>query len=135
MATIIYRRLDDNHDPMYGQSRSNFLTDADAVAQAILTRLLLFQGEWWESTLEGLPLWQQILGQPGGQARLEQVTLLIQQRILTTPYVVAINQLVSSYNPNTRLIDFYAEVKTRFGLIAVSNTPDVMTLNAGLSVD
>jgi|SRR5215469_6083614 len=133
MATIIYRRLDQNYEPMYGQGKGNFLTDIDAVAQAIETRLLLFQGEWWESTLEGLPLWQQILGQPGGTKRLERITLLIQQRILGTPYVNGITKLASAWNSNTRMIQFYAEVQTRFGLVAVSNIPPQASdvLNAG----
>lgn len=133
MATIVYRRLDANHDPVYGQSKANFLTDIDAVAQAIQTRLLLFQGEWWESTLEGLPLWQQILGRPGGVHALQKITLLIQQRILGTKYVNAITRLVSAWNPNTRVVSFYAEVQTTFGLIAVSNIPPQAgnVLNAG----
>ena len=103
------------------------MIDADAVAQAVLTRLLLFQGEWWESTLEGLPLWQEILGQPGGQMGLARITLLLQQRILGTPYVQAITALESSFDSSNRTINFYAEVKTRFGMIAISNIPDVMT--------
>ena len=126
-ATIIHRRLDENHDPQRGQGKANFLIDADAVAQAVLTRLLLFQGEWWESTLEGLPLWQEILGQPGGQMGLARITLLLQQRILGTPYVQAITALESSFDSSNRTINFYAEVKTRFGMIAISNIPDVMT--------
>lgn len=127
MATIIYRRLDLNYEPMFGQGKANFAVDVEAVAQAIQTRLLLFQGEWWESTLEGLPLFQKILGQPGNTQQLEKITLLIQQRILGTPFVVGINRIQTSFNSSTRRFVFYAEVNTQFGLIAVSNLPPQMT--------
>jgi len=125
MATILYRKLDANHDPIYGQGRANYLTDVDAVAQAIQTRLLLFVGEWWENTLDGLPLWQQILGASASPANQQKITLLIQQRILGTPYVLpnGIQSLYASFNRATLTFDFYAVVQTQFGAVVVTNMP------------
>jgi len=125
MATIRYRQLDANHDPIYGQGRANYLTDVDAVAQAILTRLLLFQGEWWENTSDGLPLWQKILGSSASPSNQQKITLLIQQRILGTPYVLpdGVQNLQASYDHVSHTFKFYAVVQTTFGAVVVTNIP------------
>ena len=120
MSTIIYRALDDNHDPVNGQGQSNFLVDLDAVAQAILTRLLLFRGEWWENLNEGLPLWQDILGRP---ANLAKLNLVIQQRIAQTPYVVGVGNVQSAYDATTRKFKFACTVQTTFGQLVITNEP------------
>ena len=51
MATpqILYIRLDENYEPDFASSKAGLITDIEAVAQAILTRLRLLQGEWWEN--------------------------------------------------------------------------------------
>ena len=51
MVSIQYLRLDPVNDAIFAAQSS--LTDLDAVAQAILTRLKLFQGEWWETFSSG----------------------------------------------------------------------------------
>lgn len=116
MATIVYQKLDANREPVIGV----LISDIDAVAQAILTRLLLFQGEWWENTLDGLPLWQQILGHPG-RSSADKIALLIQQRILGTPYVVSMQKLQAGFDPISRTFSLYAEVQTAFGALTVTN--------------
>lgn len=120
MATIIYRKLDDNYEPLFGQSQANFISDNEAVAQAILTRLKLFMGEWWEDLNDGLPLWQAILGH---SAKQPPVNLAIQQRIVLTPYVITMDAVNSSYQSDTRGYQFSASVATQFGQVQVSNIP------------
>ena len=44
-SSILYLRLDANYDPIFDPDAE--LSDLQAVAQAIRTRLLLFMGEWW----------------------------------------------------------------------------------------
>jgi hypothetical protein len=90
-----------------------------------MTRLKLFQGEWWENLLEGLPLFQSILGQPAGQNHLEAVNLLIQQRIQGTPYVLpnGISNIKSSFTKATRAFQFSCDVLTAFGTIQITNIP------------
>lgn len=112
MSTITYRALDSNNDPIWGQGLSNLLSDTDAVGQLILTRLRLFEGEWWADQLDGLPLWQSILGVT---ANVKHITLLIQQRILSTPYVTGISQVNAVYTSSSRLYSFSAVVTTQFG--------------------
>lgn len=123
MSTVTYRQLDSNNDPQWGQGTANYVGDADAVALMIRTRLLLFKGEWWADLQEGLPLWQQILGQGAGQQQQQTIALLIQARILATAYVTGISNVETVYNPNTRAFQFSATVQTQFGPVAVTNMP------------
>lgn len=45
---MIYRRLSKDWDYTFGNGTSNYIKGAEAVAQAIKSRLLLLYGEWWE---------------------------------------------------------------------------------------
>jgi len=121
MSTISYRRLDENFEPTWGQGQQDFISDTEAVAQAIRTRLLLFQGEWWLDTTDGLPLWQQILGTRNS---MQSITLLIQDRITGTPHVKSITSITPSFNSVTRQYSFVATVTTTFSTsITISNLP------------
>lgn len=123
MATITYRKLDANGDPLYGSGQGNFVSDIEAVAQAILTRLKLLQGEWWEDAGAGTPLFQSILGVAGAGKHPDLVSLLLQQRILGTPYVREVQNVSGSYDPNTRAFAFACTVLTEFGAVAIASTP------------
>lgn len=111
------------YDPVMGQGQGNFLSDKDAVAQKIRTRLLLFEGEWWENLSEGLPLWQRILGYGGAGRSQKVVSFLIQSRIVGTPFVEEVSNVQTSYDPSTRVFQYSAQVKTAFGPITVTNIP------------
>lgn len=118
---ISVRALDANHDPIYGNGQGNFLNDILAVAQIIQTSLLLFQGEWWANTNEGLPLFQSILGSNNGK-KFDAVSLLIQNTILAVPFVIGISNVVTTFSPN-RAISFSCVAVTQFGNINVSFQP------------
>lgn len=92
-----YRRLDTNGDYSFGRSMQDFLVNADAVAQAIKTNLKFLKNEWWEDTSNGLPLFQNILGQSGTPEHLTATDLLIKERILSTQGVSQIQDFQSSY--------------------------------------
>lgn len=124
MSTLVYRKLDQNHDYVIGNGVSNFYTDIDALAQAIGTRLLLLQGEWWMDTLDGLPLWQKILGKFNGNNR-SVIDGLIRDRIQNMPapwsnLIINITGLSSSYNPSTRAYTYQCIVNSIFGPIQVT---------------
>lgn len=122
--SILYRQLNANGDPIWGQGQANFLADQPAVAQAILTRLRLFEGEWWASLTDGLPLWQSILGQSASQAQQDEISAIISARILGTPFVLGISSLATSFNAQTRgPYTYSAVVATQFGQIIISNMP------------
>lgn len=123
MATITVRRLDTSNgqnDSVRGNGLADFLTDIDAVAQIIRTRLLLFTGEWWEALNVGLPLFQGILGVPSTS---QAVALLIRARILGTPFVKSVANIVIDYTPAGRAYSFSAVVVTQFGLIQITGMP------------
>ena len=132
MSQITYRSLGVNYDPLWGQGQGNFLADVQAVGQAVLTRLNLFLAEWWSDLQDGTPYWQKILG-PGANLRQQQaISLILQQRILGTPYVLSVSNVQFAFNAATRVFAFYAEVKTQFGVVAVTNQP--VPPNQGLPV-
>ncbi|TRY23685.1 hypothetical protein FOI68_20695 [Brevibacillus sp. LEMMJ03] len=90
-----------------------FLSGADAVKQAINTRLKLLMNEWWEQMDDGLPLFQHILGVKGHPDSLRAVDLLVQERIMGTPHVSRIVDFQSSYDG--RAYSCQCSVETTFG--------------------
>lgn len=123
MSQITYRNLGPNYDPLWGQGQANFLSDLDAVAQAILTRIDLFEAEWWANLQDGTPMWQQMLGASGSLRQQQQISLLLTQRILATPYVSAVSNVNIAFNARTRSMSFTATVATQFGTTTVTNVP------------
>lgn len=121
-ATISIRALDTNHDPIYGNGAAAFLTDVDAVAQIIQTRLLLFQGEWWADLTDGLPLFQSILGSSNG-SKDTVISDLIRSRIAETPYVNEVGTINVSYDSIARQYTFSCTVETAFGTLTVNFQP------------
>lgn len=110
--TIKYRRIVDD-DYSFGNSAQNFVSGTVAVAQAIKTRLLLLQEEWWEDTEDGLPLFQSILGQPGTEENLQSIDLLVQDRIIKTPGVNGVKYFESTYT--NRNYGVSCTVETMYG--------------------
>lgn len=111
-----YRKLT-NGDYTFGRREQNFVSDIDAVAQAVRTNLLLLQGEWWEDKEKGLPLFQRILGQPGVPDSVRAADLLVQDVILQTAGVIRIKNLQSSYA--NRAYQFTCEVDTVYGSLSL----------------
>lgn len=122
MATITVRAVDPiTGEPLQGNGQSNFLFDLAAIVQIIRTRLLLFTGEWFLNLLDGLPMFQSILGSSGSSANIEVVINIICQRIQGTPFVNSVNRVVASYQ--NRKFTFSAEAETPFGTVFISNVP------------
>jgi hypothetical protein len=122
-ATITYRQLDANGDPIWGGGQSNFIADLNAVAQAITTRLKLLRGEWWEDLNTGTPLFQSMLGVGGSGKQPDVVALVIVQRILATPYVLSVDNVATDYDADARAFSFGCTVKTRFGTLTIATQP------------
>jgi len=120
-SVITYLQLDADNDPIFDPRAA--LVDAEAVEQAILTRLLLFQGEWWENLNEGTPYFQQILGKRGSVGGQQIMSLALAQRINGTPYVTAAQNVSAALNPESRQFSFSCTAQTAFGPVSVSNSP------------
>lgn len=126
--TIQYLQLDAQHDPVFDPTAS--LTDTNAVAQAILTRLQLFLGEWWEDTGLGLPVFQLILGQLGSNQGLAAMTLAVQQNIEGAPFVTSVSGIRVLFVDG--VLSIKANAYTQFGPVAISMSPALNTTGLGV---
>lgn len=119
MATITVRRLNPTTwDVIRGGSLNDFVSDVDAVAQILATRIKLLQGELFLNVNDGTPLFQKLLGH-GITSRA--VALILRQRILSTPYVTGITSIQVTYAIPGRSFAFAASVQTQFGPVVVAN--------------
>jgi hypothetical protein len=95
---MLYRAQSNTGDYTFGFGRACFLSGREAVAQAIKTKLKLFQGDFWEDTSDGLPFFQEIAGQKDKAT----IDLLFQARVLQTPEVASIASFTSELGADRR---------------------------------
>jgi hypothetical protein len=111
-----YRQLDDNGD--YTVGLPFFVNSPQCVAQAISTRLKLWQGEWFLDSTAGTPWRQSILG------RSTNPDAFIKQAILGTQGVTALltyNSVLSA----KRQLTVSGTVATLYGEATFSTTVNV----------
>lgn len=108
---MIYRRIDENGDYVFGGNKSNYSSDRYAVEQAVKTRLRQLIYEWWEDIEDGLPLWQKILG----SRDKAQVEKIIKERIQRTKYVKSILSFSSEFDNEKRKLSIRSVIDTEFG--------------------
>jgi hypothetical protein len=124
----MYRQLDTNGDYTFGKGGGNFWKNVpDAVAQAVLTRLKLFKGEWHLDTTAGTPYEDQIIGM-GAVATFDAA---IKNVILNTPGVNSIVNYVSGFNPSTRAVAIALIIDTPYGQATIAPTI-LAQMNSGL---
>lgn len=112
-----YRKLDANGDYSFGAGLQNFWIDVpDAPAQAAMTRLALWEGEWFLNIPDGTRWKTQVLGRYTESTRDIEVRL----RILDTPGINSILAYNSSLDRNTRKWQVQATLDTVYGVIAVA---------------
>jgi hypothetical protein len=110
-----YRTLDANGDYSFGRGGANFLVNSPpAVAQAVLTRLLLLLGEWYLDTTEGTPWATQILGEHT-QATYDAA---IRNRVIGTEGVTDIVSY-SSFLSQERSLSVNMTINTVYGQTAL----------------
>lgn len=119
MSTMRYRALTATGDYTFGRNKQDFIFDIYACAQAIKTRLQLYKGAFWRDILDGLPMFQNILGSPGSIQNIRAVDAIIKQRIVGTPNVVDIVSFSSNFDGNTRRYTFTATVQTVYSTTIV----------------
>lgn len=112
---MIYRKLDENGDYVFGGNQSCYTRNAAAAEQAVVTRLRQLIYEWWEDLEDGLPLWQQILGSRD-KPRAERI---IRERIGKTKYVKSILSFSCDWDNERRYLTIRATVDTEFGQIQI----------------
>ncbi len=108
-----YRKLDKEDDYSFGTGISDFYVNTpEAVAQAVLTRLRLWVGEWFADTSDGTGWNQSILGKQSNN--LYELTL--RQRVLETSGVLSIEDFQSSLDSQTRTLSVAMTINTIYGL-------------------
>ena len=119
MSTMSYRKLDSNGDYTFGQGVNNFYVDQpETVGQAVMTKLKLFQGEWFLDTTAGTPYSSQILG----AGMVATYDAAIQDVILSTPGVNSIISYTSSVNTATRSAEINCTIDTIYGIATIGST-------------
>lgn len=107
---MLYRALDSNGDYQLG----SFLKNSPAtVGQAVLTRLLLWYGEWFLDITDGTPWSQDVLGFN------TSYDLEIQSRILETPGVLTITEYTSQISA-ARNLSVSCTVNTVYGVTTIT---------------
>lgn len=112
-----YRKLSADGDYTFGEGLRDFYVDSvEAVSQAVLTRLRLFQGEWFVDTADGTPWQTEVLGE---QTR-STYDMAIRTRILGTPGVEQIDSYESDLDGNTRRLSVTCAITTAYGQTTIS---------------
>lgn len=112
-----YRALDENGDYSGGRGQGNFLINSPAcVAQSVLTRLRLWQGEWFLDTREGTPWLQRVLGRHAKTV----YDLAIKSRVLGTDGVTEIVAYASTLDTAKRVLSVTMTIDTIYGRTDIS---------------
>ncbi|AMX20341.1 hypothetical protein ACT4VJ_16365 [Acinetobacter baumannii] len=107
-----YRKLDENGDYSFGQGQNNFhINTPEGVAQAVMTRLKFWVGEWFADTSDGTGWTTDVLGKYTDHL----FELMIRQRILETQGVLRIDSFDSQFNGETRTLSIQSSITTIYG--------------------
>jgi len=116
---VRYRKLDESRDMTFGAQQSDFYRDVpEAPAQAVLTRLGLFSGEWFLDAVEGTPYQGGVLG----KYTAESAEPVIRDRILNAQGVTGISEYDQQFNGDTRTLNVSASITTIYGDAEVIGT-------------
>lgn len=107
-----YRKLTNTGDYSFGNGQADFYRDVpEAVGQSVLTRLLLWLGEWYLNTDDGTPYMTGILGKHSK----ESADVTIQDRITTTDGITDFQNYESVIDPDNRAMTVQVDLDTIYG--------------------
>ena|SRR5712664_2586072 len=125
-----YRKLTSAGDYSFGQNALDFYVNSpQTVAQAVLTRLLLHQGEWFLDLTFGMPWESQVLG----YNTKSLYDAAIQNEILGVQGVRSILSYSSDLNTVTRKLTVNATIDTIYSTFVFATTFGVATGGFGIS--
>jgi hypothetical protein len=127
---VRYRKLTASGDYSFGQNALDFYVNSpQTVAQAILTRLLLHQGEWFLDVTFGMPWESQVLGY--GTKSLYDAA--IKAAILGVQGVASIVSYSSDLDTVNRALSVNVTVSTIYSQLSISTTFGVAPGGYGIS--
>lgn len=113
------RKLDENGDYSFGQNVNNFYIDIpETVVQAVVTRLQLWESEWFLDLREGTPYLNGIIG----KYTTETIDQLVRTRILETKGVSEITFYESIFDADLRKITLNVTISTIYGAGLLNGT-------------
>ncbi len=112
-----YRRLDaQTGDYVFGQAQTDFFIDQpEAVAQLVLTRLMLWRGRWFADLTEGVPWATEVLGERTRWTR----DVVVRGTVQDTPGVTDIVQYASHTDVDIREWQAAMILDTAYGAVAL----------------
>lgn len=114
-----YRRLDANGDMQYGSRLQDFHIDSpEGVAQSVVTRIKLWEKEWFLDLADGTQYDSSIMG----THKAETATPAIRARVLETEGVVSIDEFETYLDADARVIHYTITLTTIYGVISVEGT-------------
>lgn len=116
------RKLDTNGDIHFGYGDADFISDsAQTVAQKVVQRLRLWEGEWFLDVTAGTPWKARVLGRKYSK----NIVQIIKQRIEETEGVQSVSSLDVSFDGNSRNLKITAHIMTEWGgaIVSVGNDP------------
>lgn len=112
-----YRKLDPDGDYSFGRGSADFWVDVpDAVAQAVKTRLFLFEGEWFLDSREGMTWNTEVLGVRTANTR----DPAIRRRVLGTQGAKSLLDYSSSLDRDARDFSVNLTIDTIYGVATVT---------------
>lgn len=96
----------------FGNQQADFYRDVpEAVAQAVMTTLKLWRGEWFLNTQSGTPYSQAALG----VNKSNTASLMIREQILKVQGVQTIDSFSYTFDPINRTASIAATITTDYG--------------------
>ena len=109
-----YRALDEQGDYTIGNDSAH-LSGADAVRQAVVTRLRQLIYEWWEELEDGVPYWQKIIA----TRDVETAKKIIRERIEQTTHVMALLTFDAEWDNERRTLKITAGIQSEYGIFGI----------------
>lgn len=122
------RKVDASGDMTFGQNQGNFWRDEpEAVGQVVVSRLHLWEGEWYLDPLEGTSYQYRVLGKRTETTR----DLALRARMIDSPGVAGVADFSSVLDRQARRLAIAATLRTIYpaqgGQALSSNTTRVAT--------
>lgn len=105
---MIFRALDQDNDWMFGKGKQSYLSDGQAIAANIKTRLLSYYGDCFFDLYAGIN-WPRLLG---GKGTSTEIKLTVRAVILKSYGVLKINKLDVVENRVTRSLSITYDIDT-----------------------